>query len=129
MKRACDQFKRGGFTLVELMVVVVVIGILAAIAVPKFTLVGVRSREQEAILALSQVYRLQETYRVQHGYFASTMSELSEVGWAPPQLKHFSIPHITGGGVGGSPYAVCMTAIDPDLNNQAVNSVGVWSTC
>jgi type IV pilus assembly protein PilA len=49
MKRA----KKNGFTLVELMVVVAIIGILSAIAIPSFSDYTVRSKMAEVVLATS----------------------------------------------------------------------------
>lgn len=54
---------RKGFTLIELMIVVVIIGILAALAIPRFMSASTRSKQAEAQQILKQIYTMQHTYR------------------------------------------------------------------
>ncbi|MCK4224174.1 MAG: type II secretion system protein [candidate division Zixibacteria bacterium] len=54
---------QNGFTLIELMIVVVIISILAAMAIPRFMRASVKSKQTEAKLILKQIYTMQRAYR------------------------------------------------------------------
>ncbi|RYZ36388.1 MAG: prepilin-type N-terminal cleavage/methylation domain-containing protein [Myxococcaceae bacterium] len=54
--------KKGGFTLIELMIVVAIIGILAAIAIPNFIRFQAKSKQSEAKTNLKAIFTAQKAY-------------------------------------------------------------------
>ncbi|MCF8206037.1 MAG: prepilin-type N-terminal cleavage/methylation domain-containing protein [Methylotenera sp.] len=66
-----------GFTLIELMVVLVIAGIVAALAYPAYTQHLSRSRRSDAMAALTVVMQAQERYRSNVSAYASTLADLS----------------------------------------------------
>ena len=81
--------RRRGFTLVELAVVVVIIGVLAAFGVPRFLQAVERSKAAEAFAYLSAVRTSQERYLALQGTYADVLTNLDIQSPAP---KYFSVP-------------------------------------
>jgi type IV pilus assembly protein PilE len=71
------QRRTRGFTLIELMIAVVVLGILAAIAYPAMTSMIKRSRRADAIAGLTAVVQAQERYRSNHATYSDSVSALN----------------------------------------------------
>ena len=58
--------KKSGFTLVEILIVVVILGILAAIVIPQFSQASLEAREASLISNLQTMRSQIELYKIQH---------------------------------------------------------------
>jgi type IV pilus assembly protein PilA len=63
--------RRGGFTLIELMIVVAIIGILAAIAIPNFLRFQLKAKSSEGKTNLAAIRTAQESYFAEYGAYVS----------------------------------------------------------
>lgn len=71
--------KSSGFTIVELLIVIVVIAILVAISIVAYTGIQERARASQASSALAQAKNKLEIYRVDNGVYP-TSANLSSAG-------------------------------------------------
>ncbi len=80
--------KKNGFSLVELMVVVAIIGILAAVAVPNVTKYMLKARQSEAKTNLAAIYSANKAFHVEYNGY---MTRFTVIGYAPEgQLRYNS---------------------------------------
>lgn len=84
-----------GFSLVELMVVVSIIGILAAIAIPSVTKYMAKARQSEAKSNLSSVYTAEKAFFAEYNTFDS---RFAAIGFTPEGQLRYAVG-FTGAGV------------------------------
>ena len=77
-----------GFTLIELMIVVAIIGILVSIAIPGYRRMTCQARQGEAKAGLKALYVAEEAYRGEHDtYLAGVEAQLILMGFLQSGAK------------------------------------------
>jgi prepilin-type N-terminal cleavage/methylation domain-containing protein len=103
------MYNREGFTLIEMLIVVVIIGILAAIALPKFGTTRNRAFYSTVQSDLTNLRNVQETYYQTSGSF-SYASDLSDLDFEPSSGVSIEI-------TGGDTWAWAATATHSGLGS------------
>jgi prepilin-type N-terminal cleavage/methylation domain-containing protein len=82
--------KKIGFSLIELMVVVAIIGFLAMIAVPNFNRFLAKAKRTEAYMNLSAIYAAQKAHFAEHGTYSDALYGEKSIGWKPEGNYYYS---------------------------------------
>lgn len=96
-----------GFTLVEIMLALIVVGILAAVALPAYQQMVQKSRRSDAIAMLTAVQQAQERWRANRTSYTSRLSDLGFSSGSSPKGYY----EIALSNVGTSTYTVTATPV------------------
>ena len=102
-----------GFSLVELMVVVAIIGILAAVAIPQFSKFQARSRQSEAKSHLTGIFSAEKAF---YAEFSQYYGSMKSIGYAPDAQR---LRYNAGFAALGVAAPATLTA--PDTTTFAIN--------
>jgi len=120
-----------GFSLIELLIVVVIIGIIAAIAIPNLLASRRAANEASAISALRTLTSAQATYQatVGGGSYADSLSDLETAGLIDSQLGGGSKSgyNFTGGAVSAQPRFYYTHSATPIVFGTGLSGTGTRS--
>ena len=84
-----------GFTLIELIVVIIFLSVLIVVAIPTFTSQTGKAREAEVLINLGTLARSQQSFHYLKGHFALTLAAI-EADTGPIDVKYYDLNNITG---------------------------------
>ena len=105
-----------GFTLIELMIVVAIIGILAAIAIPNFLNYQCKAKQTEAKQNLGTIAKNEVAYNAE---FDTYTTDLGDIGFATVGTKRYSYNVTTASSAAFSARATA--TINGSLDHWTIN--------
>lgn len=103
---------KNGFTLIEMLIVVLIIGTLTAIAVPQYFKIVERNKAGEALNLFSALKGAQDRHKAKYGTFC-TAAACPGFDLVPPPLRYFTASAFANGASGDSnSWSITLTRAD-----------------
>lgn len=109
--------KNSGFTIVELLIVIVVIGILAGLVVTTFTGIQQKARNTERQTDIKAIHGQVEAYYAQNGRYP-TLGNLNDSSWRDTNMKGLDSEALK------DPKGTASTLVDTPAANSYAYAVG-----
>lgn len=109
--------KNSGFTIVELLIVIVVIGILAGLVVTTFTGIQQKARNTERQTDIKAIHGQVEAYYAQNGKYP-TLANLNDATWRTANMKGLDEEALQ------DPKGAAQTLVDAPAANSYAYAVG-----
>ena len=106
---------RSGFTLIELMVVIIILGILAAIAIPKYMVARDRARATEAIQEIGVLAgEIQAQYQITDAY----ATDLTKIGYGNSSFTNANFSYSLTGNANDA--TIMATSLTGGTKNETI---------
>ena len=99
MKKLVKQMGEKGFTLVELMIVVAIIGVLSAVAIPNFKKYQAKSKTSEAKVQLAAAYTAEQAFYGDYGIYAGCLAYMGYNPSAESNARYYAVGITTGSAI------------------------------
>ena len=120
-----NRIKTYGFTLIELMIVIAIIGIITAVAYPSYQSSMTKTRRSDGQAALLGVMNAEERYFTENNTYSTTLADVNASSTS--EEGHYTISAAACGG--GIDQCVILTAtpqgVQASDGNLTLNSLGV----
>lgn len=94
-----------GFTLIEMLIVVVIVGIVMAVAIPAYQTHTLKANRADAYAALDEIMKAQERFAYENGTYTT---DLTALGYTATQPSGRGLYNITAAACAGSTIARCV---------------------
>jgi len=130
VKKQLSIHRLQGFTLIELMITVVIIGIIAAIALPSFSDQVTKSRRADAYACLLDAAQRQEAFYYQNNSYTVTLTDL---GYATGTVNcgddaNYTLTSAAGASGIGSSYLLTATRANAQTGDSQCGDLTLSST-